>query len=184
MNEPTAPASTITKPCTKCGKDKPLDEFSADRTHADGRSTQCRACRYPANAQWRKSNPETINALNRRYRAEHPEEARGWSRKYRQSLRAAVFDHYGWSCACCGATKRLTIDHVNGDGKQHRAELGTDDCWALYVWLVANGFPEGFQTLCPRCNRSKGDGPRCRIDHSDPDQRTCRERLADAGRQS
>jgi len=190
MSEPTAFAAAIeavpgiTKRCPKCTKVKPLDDFSADRSRADGRSTHCRTCRYAANAQWRKGNPEKINALNRAYRAAHPDEARSWTRKYRQSVRNAVFGHYGWSCVCCGSAARPTIDHINGDGREHRAELGNDDSWTLYVWLIRNGFPEGFQTLCSPCNRSKGDSPRCQIDHSDPDQRTCRERRTGNRRQS
>jgi len=34
--------------------------------------------------------------------------------------RDQVLDHYGRVCVCCGATRGLTIDHVNGDGKAHR----------------------------------------------------------------
>jgi len=32
-------------------------------------------------------------------------------------------------------------------------------------WLIKNGFPEGFQTLCRPCNGSKGDGDRCKLNH-------------------
>jgi hypothetical protein len=35
----------------------------------------------------------------------------------------------------------------------------------FYLWLLAEGFPEGFQTLCRRCNMSKGVGERCRLWH-------------------
>lgn len=76
-----------------------------------------------------------------------------------------VFGHYGRRCACCGAAERLTIDHVDGDGAEHRRELGSQGSWALYRWLVVNGFPPGFQTLCEPCNGSKGRRAACRIDH-------------------
>ena len=36
----------------------------------------------------------------------------------------------------------------------------------FYAWLVRNGFPEGFQTLCWPCNKSKDTGDRCRLDHA------------------
>lgn len=91
---------------------------------------------------------------------------------YRDKVRAKVFDHYGWSCACCGATERLTIDHVNGDGAAHRIELyGTDRGKGgvpFYAWLVRQGFPPGYQTLCLSCNSSKQGGDRCRLDHGGP----------------
>ena len=73
--------------------------------------------------------------------------------------RDQVLDHYGRVCVCCGATRGLTIDHVNGDGKAHREELKGD----LYRWLVQEGFPRGFQVLCTPCNSSKGAGLACRM---------------------
>ena len=79
--------------------------------------------------------------------------------------RAAVFGHYGEACACCGASSGLTIDHANGGGKEHRAEIGGGST-AMYRWLVRNGFPDGFQTLCRPCNISKSDGARCRLYHA------------------
>ena len=35
----------------------------------------------------------------------------------------------------------------------------------FYGWLIANGFPPGYQTLCRPCNASKADSPACRLDH-------------------
>ncbi len=37
----------------------------------------------------------------------------------------------------------------------------------MYRWLIRNGFPEGFQTLCMPCNSSKRDGDRCRLGHAE-----------------
>lgn len=37
----------------------------------------------------------------------------------------------------------------------------------FYPWLIKNGFPSGFQTLCGPCNASKGAGDRCGIRHRD-----------------
>ena len=73
--------------------------------------------------------------------------------------RATVLEHYGASCACCGTTDQLSIDHVNGDGHLHRQEVRG----SLYLWLIGEGYPDGFQTLCKACNTSKGRGPACRI---------------------
>jgi hypothetical protein len=84
----------------------------------------------------------------------------------REQNRAAVLDHYGRACACCGTTDLLTIDHMNGDGKRHRVDVGISTGTHMYLWLVANGFPDGFQTLCLSCNASKGRGARCRLNHA------------------
>lgn len=101
-------------------------------------------------SRWKDVNPERLQAREK-------------NRNVRD--REAVFGHYGLACACCGSTERLTIDHVNGGGDVHRAEIGTKGGSGMYRWLIANGFPAGFQTLCMPCNRSKSDGPSCRLDH-------------------
>ena len=82
----------------------------------------------------------------------------------RRANKRRVLEHYGTSCACCGTTEHLAIDHVKGDGKRHREEIGATS-QALYVWLIKNNFPAGFQTLCTSCNNSKKDGDRCRLIH-------------------
>ncbi len=136
--------------------------------------------------QYREANLESVREKQRQYGHAHPdgrrERSRRWkaanqdavkesSRRYRASLRVAVFDHYGWACACCGSTKRPTIDHVNGDGREHRRELfGSNqggNTFNLYRWLIASGFPGGFQTLCSSCNASKRDHDHCRLNHQE-----------------
>jgi len=70
-------------------------------------------------------------------------------------------------CACCGRADNLSIDHVNGDGREHREEIFGRQGGGVefYYWLVTTGFPDGFQTLCRSCNQSKGRGRRCRLAH-------------------
>jgi hypothetical protein len=166
------------KRCTRCGERKPLTEFSLQ----DGRRRNiCKAClneynrlyyrRYRAVDPERYRNPERSREYSRRYRAAHPEYAerqREQQSKRRSRQREAVFDHYGRVCACCGTAENLTIDHPDGDGADHRIELwgsqrggGT----AMYLWLAAQGFPDGYQVLCMRCNQSKGRAAACRLRH-------------------
>lgn len=92
----------------------------------------------------------------------------------RHANKRRVFAHYGTSCACCGTTKDLTIDHIDGNGKEHREEV-TGGSSSFYAWLVRNGFPAGYQTLCATCNLSKGRGEHCRI--HEPVCPTCRRPL-------
>jgi hypothetical protein len=135
------------KHCPKCGRDKPIDQFHRDAREADGRRWLCKTCQH--------------EQAQKHYAANQDGEKLRASRRH-ASNRERVLDHYGRSCACCSSTARPTIDHVNGDGKQHRAEVGH----ALYRWLIANDFPAGFQTLCHPCNISKRDGQRCHLDHN------------------
>lgn len=88
----------------------------------------------------------------------------------RASDKAAVIEAYGGKCTCCGESEPLflVVDHVNDDGASHREEIGygrtTDgrrrvgSGSIMYVWLVANAFPEGFQLLCANCNLAKQSG--------------------------
>jgi hypothetical protein len=71
--------------------------------------------------------------------------------------RQAVLKYYSGGdvkCACCGEKHQefLTIDHVDGNGAQHRREIGEN----LYRWLVLNNFPPGFRVLCSNCNTALG----------------------------
>lgn len=77
----------------------------------------------------------------------------------RRARKQLVFAHYGAECACCGEgmLEFLTIDHVDGGGHKHRrtGEIGNGGD-AFYRWLVKEGLPAGYQTLCWNCNSAKG----------------------------
>ena len=85
-----------------------------------------------------------------------------------QKEKDITLEHYSTpvtQCACCGETNKrlLTIDHIHGDGKQHRQKIGKN----IYRWIIQNNFPEGFQILCMNCNFIKGvqDKPFCKVHH-------------------
>jgi hypothetical protein len=73
----------------------------------------------------------------------------------KQARKILVLTHYGNSkCACvhCGYTdiRALSIDHIKGGGTQHCISLNKHGD-GFYLWLVRQGFPEGYQTLCMNC---------------------------------
>ena len=76
------------------------------------------------------------------------------NRDRRKRDRLAAFERYGRSCACCGEANAgfLTIDHIDGGGTKHRAEMSCQ----IYAWLRKHGYPPGFQTLCYNCNCGRG----------------------------
>ena len=98
------------------------------------------------------------------------EERQAWGRlyyfnnrdkvKFRQAQHQAAIKletlvHYGnGKCACikCGFdnTAALSIDHVNGGGREDRKTKGRGN--SFYQWLKTNNYPEGYQTLCMNCN--------------------------------
>jgi hypothetical protein len=156
------------KTCTGCGESKPLDQFWRDASRNDGLDNRCRDCKGESNRRRRQDAPERTSEI---------------LSQHRERLRTAVFDHYGRVCMCpgCSATTGLTIDHVNGDGGEHREELfgnrRSGNSRQMYRWLVNNGFPDGFQTLCLPCNSSKGKTGTCRLDHTANGQRARRKPL-------
>lgn len=73
------------------------------------------------------------------------------------ALRVAILTAYGGKCACCNEATQafLELDHINGDGAQHRRLLGRGSK-AIYGAVRAKGFPrESFQVLCANCNQGK-----------------------------
>lgn len=129
----------------------PLSEFYVNRAAKDGLLSRCKACQRRAMKLAQPSNTRYHRERHHRFRAQ-------------------VFGHYGEVCRCCGATSRLTIDHVDGNGAEHRTELfgppGSQHAERFYRWIVASGYPGDLQVLCVACNTSKGTGPSCRLRHA------------------
>lgn len=122
--------------CHQCGEIKPDRKF---RKTTAGKRQDCKPC------EWllaKSKLDKTKESLRRKSGNER--------------LKSQVLGFYGEFCACCGETYRavLSIDHINEDGAAHRREIGRN----LYRWLVNNGFPSGFQTLCRNCNWAKAYG--------------------------
>ena len=112
---------------------------------------------------WLKNHPEKARAATDRWQKEHPDLVAAANRRSHAAKRQAVLDAYGWECICCGATEKLTIDHIvpsSADSPEPRHG------GRLYYWLVKNNFPDGFQTLCAMCNKSKWRSERCRLNHN------------------
>lgn len=186
------------KACSKCGEVKSLEQFPRDARARGGRRADCKVCNKQKSALYREDHPDQCREAvarcraangeqyqasrrarydpeegserNRRYREANRDQLNEANRQYRDDVRTRVFDHYGRTCACCGVTENLTIDHVNGGGTQHRLEShghARVAGWVFYRWLIKNGFPDGFQVLCSPCNQSKWTGERCRLNHED-----------------
>ena len=162
------------KICTKCGETKTLDEFHRRKDSRDGLRCSCKDCRNEGRRKWGAENREKERARNHKYRSENSDKERErhrrwseanpdrqlrWQRAnrdkvmvYNHSRRARKASAEGshtaldieamflrWpQCLCCGTEKDLTGDHVVS------LKMGGDD------------WPSNLQTLCGRCNKSKG----------------------------
>ncbi len=100
-----------------------------------------------AQRDWRKRFQQT-----ERGKKQHREAIRGW----RIEVKRLVLRHYGGNklrCIGCGCKdmRVLSIDHIDGNGAEHKRTLGIQGGTNLYRWLISNSYPSGYQTLCMNC---------------------------------
>lgn len=81
------------KRCTKCGEEKPLEEFVKDARKTSGRGSRCSQCAAEASRAWAKNNPEKARANCRAQRAKNPGAYREKKRTYRRNnpVRSALW---------------------------------------------------------------------------------------------
>jgi hypothetical protein len=63
------------KRCTKCGEEKPLDEFHKSARSSDGRQYWCKVCLIAAARQSAQANPEAKRRADRKYSASEKNKA-------------------------------------------------------------------------------------------------------------
>lgn len=125
----------------------------------------CSVCKNRKSREWGAANRDRVNDAGRRWRSKNHDELLAKRRTQyeidkerlkaeRDELRVEVLSAYGGHCQCCveSAIEFLAIDHINGGGRKHRAEIGQN----IYPWLKRHGFPKGFRVLCHNCNMAIG----------------------------
>ncbi len=128
--------------CYSCGSRRPA-----------GKKKRCWVCIRKANARYARRTDSERLTQNARIRV------------IAQKTKDEVYAAYGgYCCACCGETNTefLTIDHIEGNGKKHREEVGSGGRgFVLYRWLKRHKFPKGFRILCMNCNFALGHFGHC-----------------------
>lgn len=78
------------------------------------------------------------------------------TRNWFYRLKQKIINFYGGKCKICNETNVdiLSVDHINGGGTQHRNCLGNGGR-KIYLFLIKEGFPSGYQILCLNHNCSK-----------------------------
>jgi hypothetical protein len=131
-----------TKVCSKCGQEKPLDEFYPARGMRDGRRSDCKVCNIAAKKEryrrdpelakarvraWQQANRERYLATQRRLKqtpeAKRRDRAGHLRRKYGITLGEydALLARQGGVCAICRRPPNdeisLHVDHEHGTGR-------------------------------------------------------------------
>ena len=134
--------NTLSKKCSKCKRIKSIDEFSIRKDRKNAYNSWCNDC-LNTRARQRHNNNKLQENLSRAY--------------YRDILRIIVLQVYSQNKMCCELCGEddldvLTIDHIDGNGAQHRKNnhlCGGED---MHKWIIDNEFPDGLRVLCRNCN--------------------------------
>ncbi len=122
--------------------------------------------------EWKRNNPDKVRAYARnisdrvrqnrkKWMSNNEEKVKGYFRKSRKKcrkeLKDKVINAYGGKCVCCNESNKefLTIDHINGNGKEHRKQF--TNTTQIYRELERLGWPkDNYRLLCMNCNWSRG----------------------------
>ena len=110
-----------------------------------------------------KINRRKILLCKKAYRNSNKDKCEESRKRSAIKKRIQVIAHYSNNtnqCYCCGYTGLpfLTIDHINGDGAEHRKKVRPSQ---LYSWLIRNNYPDGFRVACYSCNKATGTKQIC-----------------------
>ena len=100
---------------------------------------------------------------DRLYHQSHKLEDKNYHREHNKMIKKFVIAGYSstGSCSCCGCNNPevLAIDHINGNGNNHRKILqqtpGISSNTYMYLkkqFETTGKWPSGFQVLCMNCN--------------------------------
>jgi len=118
--------------CPKCKKIKALTEFYTMSSTFDGYCCYCKTCKKNEYLEKQK------------YYCEHNQ-----NYIYKNKIKAfqvianggqiKCFKHDEWNC-CGDATNIdfLSFDHIEGDGANHRREIGSTASSSLHRWIIQN----------------------------------------------
>lgn len=75
------------KTCNKCKTEKPLAEFSKDKSRKDGLQSKCRGCNREYHREWYQDNRERRREYHREYHRVNRERKLGYIREWKQDNR-------------------------------------------------------------------------------------------------
>lgn len=163
------------KICSKCGIEKPHEDFPKHKYNKDGLYASCKSCTNARQKQIREAKKNGTYVLGRkprltpeerelrkleqreymkRYRKENADKIREYKKQVAEDAKLEGISHYGGKCACCGETEVgfLTIEHIHGRDSSIKRFTGKKE----WLRLKRLGFPEGYTILCYNCNCAKG----------------------------
>lgn len=112
------------KTCTKCGEEKPLDEYYKNKKCRGGRLTRCKDCVKAQRAEY-NARPE-VKAHRAEYRANNHEAIRAYSAEYnaRPEVKARSAEYYAQNrdTICARNAENYARPEVRARKAEYRAE--------------------------------------------------------------
>ncbi|GHH57714.1 hypothetical protein [Lentzea cavernae] len=144
----------ISRPCTKCGVDKPLEAFRKNAAYRDGYTRQCIECIGARRRERYHAAPEREKQVADKWTAANRDRVNAKARERRVEALRVYSTTPDPSCACCGegTLAFLTFEHIGGGGNQHRRQTGGG---GFISWLRKHNYPPGFEVLCMNCNHGR-----------------------------
>jgi len=110
------------KICSKCGEEKGLSEFGAQKGGKDGLRAHCKVCRRAVMKRWQTANPEKVKAIHRKadknYKTAHPERVRASKIKWQtENLEKAKASWRNW-CKKNPEKARVAIYRWNAENPE------------------------------------------------------------------
>lgn len=171
-----------TKVCTKCGIDKPLDEYYTLDTVKDGRHSECKVCNRKAARRWQKANPEKKRELNRdwarrsgynitpgrraymrQYYKDNIERGREARRLAQKRWRQNNPEEYKQKYLKANASDSGRARAKAGNRKRRAAKMGANENFTIKMDMFARAF---WRDKCAVCGMPQSDeGNKFPIDH-------------------
>lgn len=141
--------------CSNCGIRPP------------GETQKCEECREKFKISSRVSGKKNQKTRQEKARLKlldpiEREKINACAKQRRKKLRSEILDLLGGKCVCCGETNKiyLQVDHLNKDGKQHRA-LCNNDTYTLFKDIKKNPSRFELRVLCASCHFAFTQGEQC-----------------------
>ena len=108
--------------CSKCKKEKSLDEFHNDKSKKDGHCSYCKVCACKSSSRWSKENREKQNEYCRQWRMKNPEKDKAMRKKERQNPERKKYQRQ-WMEDWRKANPQRNKDIINKSSRKRRGTV-------------------------------------------------------------